>query len=87
MIPEFFRAMLRGAFKKQLTYSVMLDWDGSVVKQFAYQKNVANIYLIDRRGNIAARLAGEVNDGALRALFRGIDAAMAEAQPNDSSNF
>lgn len=38
MIPKLFRAMLREAFKKLLAYSVMLDWDGSVVKQFAYEK-------------------------------------------------
>jgi hypothetical protein len=87
MIPEFFRSMLREAFKRQLTYSVMLDWDGSVVKQFAYEKNVANIYLIDRSGKIATRLAGAVNDDALRALFQGIDAAIAETQQNEPSDF
>ena len=44
MIPKLFQPILREAFKKRLAYSVMLDWDGSVVKQFAYEKNVANIY-------------------------------------------
>jgi hypothetical protein len=36
MIPKLFQPILREAFKKRLEYSVMLDWDGSVVKQFAY---------------------------------------------------
>ena len=35
MIPNLFQPILRDAFKKRLEYSVMLDWDGSVVKQFA----------------------------------------------------
>ena len=78
MIPKLFRAVLREAFKKQLTYSVMLDWDGSVVKRFAYEKDVANIYVIDRGGRIVKRLAGAVNNEALRELFREIDGAIAD---------
>ena len=76
-------ADLREAFKKRLAYSVMLDWDGSVVKQFAYEKNVANIYVIDRGGRIVKRLSGAVSNEALRTLFRAIEAAIADAQQND----
>ena len=78
MIPKMFRAMLRAAFKKELSHSVMLDWDGSVVKQFAYEKGVANIYVIDRGGRIGIQLTGSVNDEALRELFREIDRAIAD---------
>jgi hypothetical protein len=80
MIPKLFRGMLREAFKKQLTHSVMLDWDGAVVKQFAYEKNVANIYVIDRGGRIVKRATGAVSNEALEALFSEIDAAIADAQ-------
>jgi hypothetical protein len=83
MIPKLFQPILREAFKKRLAYSVMLDWDGSVVKQFAYEKNVANIYVIDRGGRIVKRLSGAVSNEALRALFRTIDAAIADAEQND----
>jgi hypothetical protein len=83
MIPKLFQPILREAFKQQLEYSVMLDWDGAVVKQFAYKKNVANIYVIDRGGRIVQRLTGPVRNEALRALFRAIDAAIADAQQND----
>jgi hypothetical protein len=83
MIPKLFQPILREAFKKRLEYSVMLDWDGSVVKQFAYKKNVANIYVIDRGGRIVQRLTGAVRNEALRALFRAIDAAIADIQQND----
>jgi hypothetical protein len=78
MIPKLFQPILREAFKKQLDYSVMLDWDGSVVKQFAYKKDVANIYVIDRGGRIVKRLTGAVRNEALRALFWAIDAAIAD---------
>jgi hypothetical protein len=80
MIPKLFQPILREAFKKRLEYSVMLDWDGSVVKQFAYKKNVANIYVIDRGGRIVKRATGAVSNEALEALFYEIDAAIADAQ-------
>jgi hypothetical protein len=80
MIPKPFRALLREVFKKKLAYSVMLDWDGSVVKQFAYEKNVANIYVIDRGGQIVKRVTGAVSNQAVDALFSEIDAAIADAQ-------
>ena len=57
MIPEPFHGGLREAFRKEVTYSVMLDWDGSVAKQFGYTKGVANIYVINRRGHGAMREA------------------------------
>jgi hypothetical protein len=87
IIPKLLRPLMREAFKKQLTYSVMLDWDGSVVSQFAYKKNVANIYLIDRSGRVASRFTGEVNDEALGTLFREIDAAIATARPDKPVDF
>ena len=65
----------------------MLDWDGSVVKQFAYEKNVANIYVIDRSGRVVKRLTGAVSNEALRDLFRAIDAAIADSQQKDKFDF
>ena len=78
MIPKPFHNLFREAFRKQLTYSVMLDWSGAVVKQFAYEKGVANLYVIDRRGRIVKRITGPVSDEAARALFREIDRAIAD---------
>ncbi len=73
MIAKPFQAMFREAFRKQLTRSVMLDWDGSVVKQFGYTKGVANLYVIDRRGRIVKEFSGPVTDAAERELTREID--------------
>ena len=73
MIAKPFQAMFREAFRRQLTRSVMLDWDGSVVKQFGYTKGVANLYVIDRRGRIVKEFSGPVTDAAERELTREID--------------
>jgi hypothetical protein len=86
-IPKLLRPILTEFFKRQLAYSVMLDWDGSVVSQFGYNKNVANLYLIDRSGRIVRRLSGEASDKALSELFGDIDSGIADARQNGSADF
>jgi hypothetical protein len=75
MIARPFRGIFRAAFRKQLTYSVMLDWDGSVVKQFGYEKGVANIYVIDQQGRVLEHVTGPFNDAGERKLIQAIDGA------------
>ncbi len=75
-VPKPLRGMIQNAFKKKLTYSVMLDWTGPVVRQFPAKKGVANIYVIDRRGRIVSQLSGAVTDDAARSLFTEIDRAL-----------
>lgn len=77
MIPKPFQNMFREAFRKQLTRSVMLDWSGTVVKQFGYAKGVANLYVVDREGRLLKQIAGPVTDDAERELMREIDRAIA----------
>ncbi len=81
MIPKPFHNMFREAFRKQLTYSVMLDWDGAVVKQFDYAKGVANVYVIDRRGRILKQVTGPASDEAMRGLTQEIDRAISGRSP------
>ena len=82
MIPKPFQNMFREAFRKKLTRSVLLDWGGSVVKQFAYEKGVANIYVIDRGGRIMNHVSGPVSDEAMRELAIKIDSAHVGAAHN-----
>lgn len=81
MIPKPFQGMFRDAFRKKLARSVLLDWGGSVVKQFDYQKSVANIYVIDQGGRIVKRIAGPLSDAGEQELFREIDRMMLEHLP------
>lgn len=60
-------------------FAFMLDWGGSVVKRFGYEKGVANIYVIDRRGWILKQVTGSVSDDTEEELFREIDRALTVA--------
>lgn len=75
-IPKPLHVIFRAAFRKQLAYSVMLDWDGTVVKQFAYKKGVANFYVIDRDGTVLNQITGPISDAAEAKLTREIDRAV-----------
>ena len=81
MIPKPFHSMFREAFRKQLTRSVMLDWGGSVVKQFGYAKGVANIYLIGRTGRIVKQMSGPASEAGADELFGAIDRVIPEPSP------
>ncbi len=76
MIPTPFQNFFRNEFRKKLTRSVMLDWGGSVVRQFGYEKGIANIYVIDRGGRIVKQRSGAVSDTALKDMAAGIDQAI-----------
>ena len=81
MIPKPFHNMFRQAFRKQLTRSVMLDWGGSVVKQFDFEKGVANLYVIDRRGGIVHAVSGPFSEDAFLPLARAINRALDAPAP------
>ena len=71
-------SVVRALFRKRLAHSVMLDWDGAVVKRLDYERGVANIYVIDRCGTIRKRITGPLNATVQRDLFRTIDGAIAD---------
>ena len=78
IIRKAFHGMFRDAFRKKLTYSVMLDWDGSVVRQFGYKKGIANIDLIGHAGRIVKQMTGPVSEASAQDLFREIDRVISE---------
>ena len=80
MIPKPFHGMFRKAFVKELTYSVMLDWDGNMVKKFAYTPGIANVYVIGRDGQITKKLSGPATEQGIRELTKEIDAALGSSR-------
>jgi hypothetical protein len=72
-VPQRWRRLVREVFRQRLTHSVMLDWGGTVVNQFRYERGVANIYVIDRDGRILSHVTGPINHVAEQELFHTID--------------
>lgn len=83
-VPGVLQGVVRRSFRKQLAYSVMLDWEGDVVKQLAPQKGVANIYVVDRAGRIVTHVSGPISDKAVQSVTREVERALADETENRS---
>lgn len=79
-VPRPIRGLVRREFKKAQTHSVMLDWSGDTVKQFAISPNRANVLLVDCDGSILKRLSGKATDQAVKELCETIKQKLAARQ-------
>lgn len=73
-VPGLARGIVRNILKKKSPRAVMLDWSGDVSKSYNYQKDQANIIVIDKQGNIIAKAVGGADDAKLARIYKEIDA-------------
>jgi peroxiredoxin len=78
IVPAIARGIVRGIMKKDVKYSVLLDWEGKVSKSYKYQKKQANIFIIDKNGFIVHKEIGAADEPRLAKLFQTIDGLLAE---------
>jgi hypothetical protein len=79
-VPRLLRSLVRKRFQELQTYPVMMDWTGQVCAQLSYQKNVANILVLDRNGRIQARFMGVATAAAVAEAGVVLDKLLATAQ-------
>lgn len=65
-VPSALRGAVRREFRKQSERSVLLDWEGSVVRRFGYARHLANVYVLDRGGKVIGYASGVATPGAVR---------------------
>lgn len=80
-VPGFLRGVVRNAFRKQLDYPVMLDWNGTVAERYAYESGLANLFVIDREGDVKLRLKGAATASKLQRVWHQIDALLTDPTP------
>jgi hypothetical protein len=79
-VPRPLRSLVRKKFRELQTYPVMMDWTGEVCAQLSYQKDVANILVLDRNGRIQARFTGVATAAAVAEAGVVLDKLLATAQ-------
>lgn len=62
--PGFIHGKIRRKFQESHKYPVMLDWTGKVCAKLGYEKNVANVLIIDPAGIIVGRFQGPATEQA-----------------------
>jgi hypothetical protein len=75
-VPGPLHSLIRRQFVKTCPYPVMLDWTGSVVSSFHYQQHLANVFVIERSGEVGGHFTGTTNRAALDSLFAALDRAL-----------
>ena len=84
IVPGFLRGLVRSLFRERLQYPVMLDWQGTVSRRYAYQSGQANLFVIDTQGRIVLKLIGAVDTGKLQQVFTQINDLLGlQEQPQD----
>jgi hypothetical protein len=75
-VPAIARGVVRGAMKRDVKQPVLLDWKGDVAKNYAFQKDQANIILINKDGRIIVKEIGVADADRLEKLYKEIDALL-----------
>lgn len=75
-VPGIAKGVVRNIIKKKSKYAVMLDWSGDVSKSYNFQKDKANIILIDKNGSIVAKQIGTADGSKLEHFYKEIDSLL-----------
>lgn len=75
-VPSFMRPIIRTMFRSQVKHSVLLDWTGDVSRAYHYSSGTANLFLIDRQGQVILRLTGPFNPAGMKQLCDRVDSLL-----------
>ena len=80
-VPRLLRSTVQKQFKKRWSHTVMLDWEGTVVRRFHCRADEANVFVIDRQGRVTSCFFGAASSASLGALFHSVDLALSATEP------
>ena len=87
IVPGFAHGIARTMFRRKFSYSVMLDWDGSVSKQYAFEAGKVNAYIIDTKGGVRTKIVGDASAERLEAFHAKMKEVLDEGhQTADNAN-
>jgi hypothetical protein len=80
-VPWLLRRIVRAQFPDDARQPVLLDWDGSLARRLALDRDRCTVLLVDRGGRIVRRITPDAVDSvAARAIWQaGIDRAQVTA--------
>lgn len=75
-VPGPLRGMVRRRFTKEYAYPVSLDWQGVVSGQLPIKPHAANLFLLDRNGQVQHSVKGAMEPQPLKSLTNAIAALL-----------
>jgi hypothetical protein len=80
-VPPGLRGFVQRGFVKKLSYPVMLDWKGEVVRALRPEKNCANAYLLGTNGMVLHRWSGQASESSMRDVIACLAKQAGDRQP------
>lgn len=75
-VPFFLKSFIRGKFKENYSYTVLMDWDGLLWEHFSCKNDVTTVVHIDPQGMAKYKISGIGNDKELSQLQLHLDAQL-----------
>jgi hypothetical protein len=85
-VPGLMQGLVRKLFKKGVDYPVMMDWDGTVCDAYGYEEKQANVFVIDKDGEIALTLVGPSEEANVAKVCEMIDSLMTDSSSTNASS-
>jgi hypothetical protein len=73
-VPFFLKSFIRGKFKENYSYTVLMDWDGILWDHFSCKTDVTTVVHIDPQGIAKFKISGTGSEKELSQLQSHLDA-------------
>lgn len=79
-VPGFLKGYIRSRFKDEFSYSVLMDWDGILIKAFRMVEDVPNIVVVDKQGVIQFTISGTGTKTQVDLLISNLNKVLAQSK-------
>jgi hypothetical protein len=79
-VPDLFKNIIRSRVKKEAPDTlVLLDFEDKMKEQFGMKEGEPNLLVVDAKGRVRMKIAGELDEATYDKLLRGVDYLRKEA--------
>lgn len=71
-VPGPMQGVIRAVFRNTLDYPVLMDWEGSVSKNWGYEAGKVRVFVVSPEGDIIFSVDGEMNEKNKARLFEAL---------------
>lgn len=75
-VPFFLKGFIRGKFRENYSYTVLMDWDGELWEHFSCKDDVTTVVHIDPNGTAKFKLSGTGTDKEIEQIQSYLDAVL-----------
>ncbi|HVZ40198.1 MAG TPA: hypothetical protein VHI13_13045 [Candidatus Kapabacteria bacterium] len=77
-VPGFLKGLIRGRFRDEFNYSVLMDWDGVLIKAFNMQEDVTNLVIANKSGIVEHVAFGTGTSAQVESFAKRLEVILAQ---------